>query len=103
MGPEDPCLGRPFSDAVRIFDGELRFAYTVSDRSVYVGTTLPSTAKSNKCSPRSGPGALLVDLIEKGSLIDGGHSVDEVSVATERNDDRWTRRGFLTFCWWSNR
>lgn len=85
----------------------MRYAYSMAScdlltplatARVYTGTNLPSTTKSDKCSPRSGPGVLLVDLIEKGSLIDGGHSVDEVCVAAERNDDRRTRRGFYTFC-----
>lgn len=97
MYPEDPCLGRPFSDAVRIFDGELRFASAVSLQPACAETNIPNTTKANECSPRSGPCALLVDLIKNGSLIDGGLSVDEVCVATERDDDGRTRWCFYAF------
>ena len=62
---------------------------------------LPNATESDERRPRPGPSALLDDLVDVGPLIDGGLAVDEVLVATERDDDGRTRRGLYPFFGWS--
>jgi hypothetical protein len=79
VDPEDPYAGRPFSDPVSIFDGELRFT---------------NSTESDERSPRPWLSEFLIDVGENGPLIDSCLSIDKVCVATERDDDRWARRCF---------
>jgi hypothetical protein len=97
--PEDPRVGRPFPDAVSVFDGELRFAYcAVSNGAVCPETTdLPDTTKSDKRCPRSRSSTLLVDLVEEGALPSSRLSVNEVDVTTKGNDNRGDLWGFCGF------